>query len=606
LINNSGYKVKSTKSTNIYKFNLFRPTGDKMHLLKICVLLSLFILIGTIVAQDITAKSENNNISESDSKTAVNKQTPAPTSVSTDSTGASEGVVTNITTGVATNKAILSPLEECILNCPPENYADCKEKCYQEIEGSDSCIEECDANGKCKTYCKIKPVSISSVKKPVPVSSVKKPVPVSSVKKPVPVSSVKKPVPTSSGQKVVTPIAPVSDNTASSSICGKVCKKDEQGNVIACEELCTGQTTSENELVVQVEQTSEDIVYECISTHCSDLEENTFNYNECKNKCYHLYYGEENCKEVCETNSNGTLVNCVTYCDIEAGNAITKPIPALVLKKPVDDLLYQCIIETCQDTGLTGKDYAACKKECYNNYGNVIAPGSTPSPTPAPIAQLVASPCARFKRNSSITECLRQQEIEKRKNKCLALLEKEEREKCIQELEIFTAGNEVADYKVWKQEKGQLNTEAWKIKKQEKEQERKEIKQEFQNQMQIQITAIPVMKDKKLLEDSVTLIEQAEQRNDILEQAITKAEEKGHDVSDLEYLSEKYLLVLDNGKALYMQGNFKEGMKKIKESEKIMHVFKNTLKKVVQENKVGLLHQPVIVSPLAVTAVETD
>jgi hypothetical protein len=36
-----------------------------------------------------------------------------------------------------------------------------------------------------------------------------------------------------------------------------------------------------------------------------------------------------------------------------------------------------------------------------------------------------------------------------------------------------------------------------------------------------------------------------------------------------------------------------------------MHAFKNTFKKVVQENKVGLLHQPVIVSPLAVTAIET-
>ncbi len=550
---------------------MLRLTGDKMHLLKICVLLSLFILIGTVVAQDITAKTGNNNISNSGSKTAVNKQTSAPTSISTGSTGASAGVVTK--------KAILTTWEECILNCPPENYADCKEKCYQEIEESDSCIEKCDANGRCRTYYKIKPVSISSVQKSVP---------------------------TSSGQKNVTPIAPVSDSAASSSICGKVCKKDEQGNVIACEELCTGQTTSEDELVVQVEQTSEDIVYKCISTHCSDLEENTFNYNECKNKCYHLYYGEENCEEVCETNSDGDLVNCVTYCDIEAGNAITQPIPALVLKKPVDDLLYQCIIETCQDSGLTGNDYAACKKECYDNYGNVIAPSSAPSPTPAPIAQLVASPCARFKRNSSITECLRQQEIEQRKNKCVALLEKEEREKCIQELEIFTTGNEVADYKVWKQEKGQVNTEAWKIKKQEKEQERKQIKQEFQNQMQIQITGILNMTNKKLLEDSVTLIEQAEQRNDILEQAITKAEEKGHDVSDLEYLSEKYLLVLDNGKALYMQGDFKEGMKKIQESERIMHAFKNTLKKVVQENKVGLLHQPVIVSPLAVTAVETS
>ena len=97
-------------------------------------------------------------------------------------------------------------------------------------------------------------------------------------------------------------------------------------------------------------------------------------------------------------------------------------------------------------------------------------------------------------------------------------------------------------------------------------------------------------KKKALIQRLSNMIEKGEKLNDLMEKAITKAEEKGHDVSKLQFLLEEYNAALDKAKVLFDDEQYRDALAALNDAKHTYKQFRHVFAELHQKHKRGEKH----------------
>ncbi|VVB66785.1 Uncharacterised protein [Candidatus Gugararchaeum adminiculabundum] len=519
------------------------------------------------------------------------------------------------------------PIYSCVKkSCPADtssvDYATCKEKCYSSIYGKTNCKQFCEgetsAEQKCTYYCAVESTTTSATAIASATTSVETPITVST---------------DSGGSSVSTQIVDKLGECISyckkggdeksyaickqkcidvhqyDQACKKACQKLDDGTE-KCSEICPGEIVSvdnQPQVTISVATTSGDKLWDCVSSYCPKAADDASGYGVCKEKCYNLVFGDQNCKEDCSAaDENGTKV-CKKYCDVASGEVsttATASVPTTIDVPTEMDPVIKCVLDRCKQANenlsstsdsatASMDDYAKCKEECYKEFST------------APVAAVINDVCSGD--NSNLTsgsqmECMKMVKVKELKSQCENLTGTP-RADCEHKVNAIIASEDVGDYKNWLS--GYANSASTSETDAAKKVETDKAKANFDAKVAEQ-NQVSAEDSKQAMAKLEAFAKKAIQRQEKFKTAIGRAKAKGHDTTELEYLSDKYSSQLNSAKELYLAGQTTAALEALRQSDQTAAAFKETLKQIVAENNVGLKHKASDVSPLASTmATET-
>ncbi len=92
-------------------------------------------------------------------------------------------------------------------------------------------------------------------------------------------------------------------------------------------------------------------------------------------------------------------------------------------------------------------------------------------------------------------------------------------------------------------------------------------------------------RQKAILNRLDNAIETAEKHGGLLERAITKAAEKGHDTAKLEFVLEAYVKAVDNAKVLYDDEQYRDSVASLNEAKELFKEFRGIFADIVSTHK---------------------
>ncbi len=123
------------------------------------------------------------------------------------------------------------------------------------------------------------------------------------------------------------------------------------------------------------------------------------------------------------------------------------------------------------------------------------------------------------------------------------------------------------------------------------ESEREFIKEKHKEKMKEVREKLNSSVKEKLLDRLTNAIEQRENVAVRMDAFISKAKEKGHDTTDLEFLLQEYEDTLLSAKAYQENGQYKDAVGAVQEANKIFSEFKRTAAQLVKEHKENRRHK---------------
>ncbi|MDO8554302.1 MAG: hypothetical protein Q7S22_05820 [Candidatus Micrarchaeota archaeon] len=120
--------------------------------------------------------------------------------------------------------------------------------------------------------------------------------------------------------------------------------------------------------------------------------------------------------------------------------------------------------------------------------------------------------------------------------------------------------------------------------------ERGTIKEKHDEKMK-EVEGINSSAKYKLRERLTNAIEEREKVAVRMDAFITKAKEKGHETTDLEFLLKEYNDALSNAKTYQENGQYRDAVGAVQEANKIFSEFKRTVEQIVKEHKENRRHE---------------
>ncbi|MEW5955801.1 MAG: hypothetical protein AB1626_04685 [Candidatus Micrarchaeota archaeon] len=281
---------------------------------------------------------------------------------------------------------------------------------------------------------------------------------------------------------------------------------------------------------------------------------------------------------------------CAGLPGAEAGECKTKVVDEchrLVWKQeatessPVDAVA-QCVMARC--VNLAEEDYAKCKRECYANV-----------PTPTTAVAPVADVCSQIPDDEVREACNTFKKVVDERKKCRVIQDKPARKKCLFEKIILPlVGEDYLEFADDTSGEKQAKTETAKD-------EAESAVQDLQENA-AQVTQSVEAECRPIALKAVQRIKEFKNRVALLEQAVAKAEARGHDATELRYLLVKYNEVVAAAANAFAAGNCREALETLATADEIIQAFKHTLKKIVDANAAGQPYSAAAESPLATEA----
>ncbi len=163
------------------------------------------------------------------------------------------------------------------------------------------------------------------------------------------------------------------------------------------------------------------------------------------------------------------------------------------------------------------------------------------------------------------------------------------RSACEQRVNTLFREELVSSFKDWVSGQMQLSEADLELAKERLQELREKLKEEYGEQNRTRGQSMNAS-EQRLLGLFDNLLNKTENFNTLMERAISKAGEKGHDTTELQFLLEQFNAALDNARTYVGELQYRDALASLKEAKEILHEFRKVFAKVVQENKEGRVH----------------